>query len=210
MSLLTLEQLLGGPFATVLDVGGNIGEFAQTAADLWPEARVVSFEPVPVLAKLNRKRAAGRWETVQAACSDRSGRAEIAFCANQHTASSLQTAGTVRREQFRIRDRHVAVEVELAPLDDVAGPLPRPLLLKVDVEGHEAAVLAGSARVLGLAATVLCEVQNDPQVFLGAARPWEIDETLRSHGLRFCGLAGALLGPKGRPLQFDGIWRRHP
>ena len=37
---------LGGPFTTVLDVGEFRGDFARACHDRWPDARVLSFEPL--------------------------------------------------------------------------------------------------------------------------------------------------------------------
>ena len=48
--------------------------------------------------------------------------------------------------------------VPTVTLDWLADRFPPPDVIKIDVEQAEAAVLAGGARVLGLAAAVICEV----------------------------------------------------
>jgi FkbM family methyltransferase len=205
-----LDELLGGPFATVFDVGGNVGDFAELAHAAWPGAHVHSFEPVHALAEQNRGRAGGRWRVHGYAISDRPGQLTLHYCENQHPASTLQQPGTIRREAFGIRDHYRDLQVAAEPLDRWLERVREPLLLKIDVEGHEGRVLAGARRVLERAAAVLCEVQNVPGIFGGAPRPWEIDAALRSHGLSFAGLGASLCSPQGRLLQFDGIWRRLP
>ncbi|MEL7364229.1 MAG: FkbM family methyltransferase, partial [Bacteroidota bacterium] len=40
---------------TVIDVGANIGQFARAAAETFPEARVVAFEPLPEVAQQARQ-----------------------------------------------------------------------------------------------------------------------------------------------------------
>lgn len=201
-------HLLGGPFDVVLDVGGNIGDFAAEAHDCWPRAAIYSFEPVPKLAEQNAKRAAGRWQTYTLAISRSEGAAEIRYCENQHSASTMQRPGSARAEHFKISDRFTRVKIHTAPLDHLATYCDGRVLLKVDVEGHEGDVLSSGRDVLGMVETVICEVQNDPSVFVGAPAPYEIDARLRNAGLMFAGCAGALVAPNGALLQFDGVWRR--
>lgn len=203
-----------GVFGAVLDVGGNIGDFAAAAVAAWPGATVVSFEPAAPLAEANRRRANGRWRVEEVACSDRDGEAWLNFCANQHSASSLEEHGTVRRDLFGIHDRYLPMRVQARPLDSHLGllgaPARRPLalLVKIDVEGHERQVIAGGRETLSRAEVVVCEVQQDPQVFPAAASARELDGMLRSCGLRFAGVWDVLKAPDGRVVQFDGIWRR--
>lgn len=204
-------DLLGGPFDSVLDVGGNVGEFAELARRSWPDAWLTSFEPLPELAEAQQVRARGRWQVEEVAISDYRGTATIYYCSNQHSASSLQRLGPVRREQFGLVDHTVPIDVRTAPLDDYLDhAVQGSLLLKIDVEGHELQVLAGATRVLQASETVVIEMQNDPGIFLGAAPPSDLEWFLRAQGLCFAGLADCFTGPGGRVLQFDAIYRRRP
>jgi FkbM family methyltransferase len=201
-----LDEL--GPFESVLDVGGNVGGFAEEVRGLWPAARVTSFEPVPQLARANRERARGRWFVHEVAVSDEAGRATISVCTNQHTASTMQPPGSSRRIRFGIRDTFESVEVATRPLDDYLGALVGRCLLKIDVEGHELHVLAGASHALDQVAAVVCEVNEDPDVFLDSPPASVVDDELRRHGLFFAGVRGALLDGRGEVVQFDGVWRR--
>jgi FkbM family methyltransferase len=199
---------LGGPYDTVFDVGGNVGDFSEQARAYWPAARIVSFEPVPVLAKANRQRAAGRWTVEQAAISNEHGTADIYYCENQHSASTMQEPGPLRRERLGIRDRHTKIGVITRPLDDWLDEVDGRLLVKIDVEGHEQQVLEGALLVLARAATVVVECQQDPTIFLGSPEPRLVDALLEASGLQFAGVVGAFADRDGRVLQFDGIWQR--
>lgn len=214
-------NLPGEPFDLVLDVGGNTGGFAAQAVARWPSARVVSFEPVPTLGGVNRTAArrrpghvdalAGeRWEHVEVAISDRKGEATLYVCQNQHTVSTMMEVGGTRAREFGVRDSFAPIRVTTLPLDAFL-PLcegRERILVKVDVEGHEAQVLAGASRVLNLATTVVVECQQDRDIFIDAPTPDEVDDQLQVQGLAFCGIADVLLSPSGRVLQFDGIWSR--
>lgn len=204
-------DLLGGPFDSVLDVGGNVGDFAELARLTWPDAWLTSFEPLPELCEIQQVRAAGRWQVEEIALSDQRGTATLNYCMNQHSASSLQQLGPVRRELFGLQDRLHPVAVRTTLLDDYLDEITEgTLLVKIDVEGHEQAVLAGATRTLRAAETVVVEVQNDPGIFLGAGHPAILDRMLQSAGLRFAGLADCFASPAGRVLQFDAIYRRDP
>jgi FkbM family methyltransferase len=203
---------LGGPFDTVFDVGGNVGDFAQAAVEAWPQAKVVSFEPIPWLADESRRKADVRWQVIQVAISRQVGTAILNVCVNQNSASTLQQPGKIR-EQLGIIDVWEPLEVNIEPLDFHLGDEPGRLLLKVDVEGHEADVFAGASRVLAAAATVVVEVQNDPNIFLGSPSPGDIHAVLSDAGFQWVGVVDSFtvldIG-RGRVevLQFDGLWRR--
>ena len=202
-----LEAL--GPFDTVMDVGGNVGEFAAQAHTLWTGAKIISFEPIPDCALRNFYRANGRWDVVEVAISDEDGFATLNVCENQPSASSMQPAGTVRKEMFRIGDYFTPIEVKTELLDHYFGYIEGKTLLKIDVEGHEGKVLAGAEKVLSKVNTVIIECQQLPTVFLGSPSVEGIDWILRQRGLFFAGVIGSLAEPGGEIVQFDGVWRRY-
>jgi FkbM family methyltransferase len=193
----------------ILDVGGNVGEFAELARRRWPDALITSFEPIPELAKANRKQANGRWVVERVALSSSRGSATLHRCINQHSASTMQPPGTLRREAFGIVDRFEPLEVRTAMLDDYADRRRLRTLVKIDVEGHEGSVLVGAGETLKLASGVIIEVQQDSTIVAGAWAPYMVDGYLKQHGLRFAGILDALREPRGRIVQFDGLWRNY-
>lgn len=205
-----IPELPGEPFDLVLDVGGNVGEFAARAVERWPAARVVSFEPVPALADVNAAAGLGRWEVEYIAVSDTLGEGVLYVCQNQHTVSTMHEVGGTRAREYGVRDSFAPISVKTMPLDAYLWLLDgrERVLVKVDVEGHEGAVIAGAADVLTLATTCVVECQQDPDIFIDAPSPAEVDFQLCRRGLTFAGIADALCSPAGRVLQFDGVWSR--
>lgn len=210
MSAFTIPSLPGEPFDLVFDVGGNVGGFAEQAVERWPDARVLSFEPIPQLADANEARAAGRWSVLPFACSDHFDGATLYVCENQHTASTMEEPGPTRAREFGLRDSFKPIRVPTVPLAEFVREFEGRSsgLVKVDVEGHEGHVLAGAGFLLSLARTVVVECQQDADIFIGSPSPAEVDDVLRAHGLYFAGIADALRSPHGRVLQFDGVWTR--
>jgi len=125
------------------DVGANVGDYSGRLAQLCP--RVHAFEPVPWLAD-NLARKLPRNVTVhRVALSDRAGEAELRIPyrgdAQEHMCATLE-AGNRLGEAKNVE----VVTCEVARLDDV---LMEPVgFIKIDVEGHELAVLRGATRVL--------------------------------------------------------------
>lgn len=137
-----------GPGSVVWDVGANVGFFSLLAARLG--ARVHAFEPLPASAAALRGHVAangyGERVTVhERAVAARSRRAPF-LVVDEASWSHLADRGP----HPRARDR---IEVEVVALDDLA--LPRPDVVKIDVEGSEVAVLEGARRTLAEHAPVL-------------------------------------------------------
>lgn len=199
-----------GPFDVVLDVGGNVGEFAERCSIAWPTATIFSFEPLPELAAANRERSDGRWNTIEVACSSRSGNETMRRCRTWPQASTLEEPGSARRRLFGVVDEWETVEVELARLDTFRGLLEGEgrVLLKVDVEGHELEVLRGALHVLELVHVALVEC-NQVELVRGGPSPDVLDAELRASGLYFAGVHAVQMTPAGdRVAQFDGVWSR--
>jgi FkbM family methyltransferase len=128
--------------ATVFDVGANVGE--RVEAFLAVGARVVAFEPQPVLAQALRARFPG--------CVVR----EVALGAQHGTAvlriadeSTISTMSDEWREAVVSSGRFAdhtwpeQVEVEVSTLDAEIAAAGLPDFCKIDVEGYEREVLAG-------------------------------------------------------------------
>ncbi len=130
-----------GPGMTALDVGAHMGfDTLQMAALVGPKGRVIAFEPdrdnyrrlrrnchLNGLRQVSCRRAAVAAES-----------AERQFCGSGDTTSHLANDGDAG-----------ATLVTAVALDDIlARPGERADLIKVDVEGAEAAVLQGAGRVL--------------------------------------------------------------
>lgn len=161
----------------VYDVGANRGQSTlHLASAVGPGGRVVAFEPVPgVYADLDRNlrlNGLAQVTAVNAAASDHEGTAEFLFDTAQPTQGKLAAV-----EPTNTLRTATAQQVRLVRLDDYerhGWPVPR--LIKIDVEGGAAAVLAGAERLI--AAT-------KPAVFVELHGPEEraaVKRLLDTHG----------------------------
>lgn len=145
--LALLPQLIR-PGERALDIGANYGTYALTLARLG--ARVDLFEPNPAIAAVLAAWAKTRSGlAVHAiALSDHAGTAELVIPEDggvEHDSSAALAGGAVAQ------GRRVAVP--LAPLDSMG--ITDAALIKIDVEGHEAAVLRGAAATIAAGSPAL-------------------------------------------------------
>jgi FkbM family methyltransferase len=137
----------------VIDVGANKGQFAASALFGWPRAQVVSFEPIAALAEqVAAISSGGRLTVHQMALGRESGTVELHVHAYSPSSSALRSL-----------DAGAEVTTQTVPLrrlaDEVAEPVGRAerVLLKLDVQGLELAVLDGAAELLGQVEWILVE-----------------------------------------------------
>jgi FkbM family methyltransferase len=165
------------PTEHFLDVGANIGSYTVLAS--CTGARVTAVEPIPATyAKLEDNVLINRLVHNVRTCNvGLSGKRDVlCFSANLDTVNHVLPVGSDLP----------AVEVEVLPMDELLGD-DVPVLIKIDVEGHELSVLQGGQRTLCDARlrAVLMET-NQSGTRYGVSDD-DLRETMRSHGFLACG-----------------------
>jgi len=151
MTDFTMDSCLAGlrkrGFAprVVLDVGASDGSWTRLAMRLWPDASYHLFEPLAHwatrLQALAAQHPAVQYHPV--ALSSRDGTASIGVTPDLY-GSSLAYGGATSEE------------VRLARLDSLAASIGGPVdLVKIDVQGHEAEVIAGGQAIREAAVVIL-------------------------------------------------------
>ena len=181
---LRLVPALSMPDRLSIDVGANHGIYIYAVVMARHASRVLAIEPNPELARSLRRALPRRCDVLCCALSDRKGRAELRVPrvdgeANRYLATLDQD----------VADPAEVHEVELARLDDCAR---EPVgFVKIDVEGHELAVLRGADRVLR---------EDGPNLLI------EAEERHRPGAV--ADVAGLLAGYGYRGLFRVGAWMR--
>ena len=181
-----------------MDVGANIGYAAALmAARLGGSGHLIAFEAHPAIhrelahnvERLKQGWGNLRFESVQAALSDAAGTALLvepeAFLQNRGTArvAGPPAAGAGERR----------LEVPAARLDDALAAGSAIGVMKIDVEGHEAQVLRGGARLLA-AGRIRDIVFEESTGYPSAA-----SALLEGAGYEVFALERTLLGPRLAP-----------
>ena len=195
----------GDQFATVIDVGANKGQFAVFAANRWPHARLVCFEPLSgPRAKLVRV-TRGRAEIHDCALGFSAGEGEMRL-ASRVDSSSLLPLGARQKAIFGMKETGV-LRVPVRRLDTcLSPPLRRPALLKIDVQGFELEVLKGACGLLHDIDAVYVEA-SDVELYEGQALADEVLQLLASSGFQLAGRFNTQLH-KGQPIQGDLLFRQ--
>ena len=166
----------------VFDVGANTGEYAATFLQLG--CHVVAIEPNPELAAAICSRLSGV-SVEQAAASDREGEAVLTIGERHREATIDADYVTLLRDRG---EELSGIVVPTITLDLLASKHGEPSFVKIDVEGHELAVLRG--------------MSFQPPWVSFEYHPSLIDtaqgclELLQARGYRFRGTVG-----------FDYVWR---
>ena len=195
----------------VVDVGANVGQFAVVARHCWPQARIVSFEPLPAARETLLALFEGdpRFDCRPLALSDHAGTDDFHVTGHDDSSSLLPVAA---RQVAEFATDDVAVlRVDTARLDDVlpAADLPDgPILLKLDTQGTELDVLRGGPAVLARASHLVVEV-SFVELYQGQADAAEITRHLVEQGWDLAATYDVKTSRRtGEPLQADVLFVR--
>jgi FkbM family methyltransferase len=124
-----------------LDIGANEGFFACHLLPL--AARVVAFEPLPQMLTRLRRNYANKMEIQGVIISDREGQGELRFPAGGYMSATIAESNSVAVESGRV------IETAVAPMRTLDSfNLTNVGFVKIDVEGHEEAVVHGGLNTL--------------------------------------------------------------
>jgi FkbM family methyltransferase len=197
---------------TVLDVGANIGQYADALRASGFDGQIYSFEPLAGAYRQLERRAAkdARWTAVHSAVGAQAGTLEIHVAANSHSSSALAMNSTHldAAPQSRTVGTESAAVTTLADVVRRYGIEPERTLLKIDTQGYEAPVLDGAGELLGRFALVQLELSFVP-LYDGQALYPELVARLEGLGFEWYGVDAAFVDPRsGRMLQVDGLFAR--
>ena len=146
------------PGKTVYDVGGGIGFYALVAARLG--AQVFTFEPDPknfdcIERNARTNHLGGSFNLMRLAAFSRTGTLVMEPSDRRHGH------GHAHAKEIWDSGVHESFEAACTTLDDFARENPLPDLIKIDVEGCEAAVVKGAGLLMrDVRPAILCEVHD--------------------------------------------------
>jgi FkbM family methyltransferase len=191
------------------DVGANLGQFAQSTREIGYKGRIVSFEPLTdAYQKLCLAAKNDPWWIVapRMALGSASGEIEVHVARNGVSSSVLPILSA--HTQAEPASAYTQVEkVRLNRLDDVY-PLSKNdnLLLKIDVQGYEKAVLEGAASVLKDCRAVIVEMSLVP-LYEGQPLALELWDYMARLGFQARYFKPGFSDPRSkRLLQMDGVF----
>ena len=196
----------------VLDIGANTGQFAASIPRAKVRGRIVSVEPLQQAFEELCDHAAKdpAWTVERAAVSATPGTVTMNVSSNSVSSSVLPM---LERHTAAAPDSHYVATEEVAAttVDDLVrrhGLDPATTMLKIDVQGHELAVLEGAAETLDRFGAVRAELSVVP-LYEGQALLPQVVDLLHGHRLDLWVLEPGFTDPvTRRQLQFDGTFFR--
>lgn len=202
--------LAGLQLDTVIDIGANRGQFALCIRRLYPEARIISFEPLRRAATTFRctfRRDPGVTLFNKAVAAE-SGSASM-HVSQWDASSSLLPIGQAQRDNFPFMKESRLETVETARLSECidAGSIKGRALLKLDVQGFELMALRGCEDLLDWFGFVYIEA-SFVELYIGQALASDVLAFLISKGFKLTCVANLCIGRTQRPIQADFLFSR--
>ena len=195
---------------TLIDVGANKGQFSLAFRAMRPQAQIIAFEPLPDAAE-RFHRLFGRDPCVtlhRVALSDCRGETEF-HVTDRSDSSSLLTPGEAQAAAFGVHESQI-IRVPVRRLDECLDlhALPRPIMIKIDVQGAELLVLKGSARLE--AADFIYVELSFIELYEGQPLFEEVAIYLAGRGFDLAGVFNQVMTDRFGPTQADFLFRRRP
>jgi FkbM family methyltransferase len=195
---------------TVIDIGANRGQFALVAKNSFPNAKIISFEPLPGPAELYRHVFKNDSSVLlhEAAIGPVSEDCGMHLSARDDSSSLLPIA-ELQSEIFPGTDEVGTVTVHVAPLsefvseDEIRGSA----LLKLDVQGFEMEALLGCESLLSKFDWIYCEC-SFVELYTGQKLAADVIEWLAVKGFKIKGMYNPSYDRDGQAVQADFLFRR--
>jgi FkbM family methyltransferase len=196
---------------TVIDVGANTGQFAVAAAHLFDQPAMYCFEPAPdCVARLKRNlRGLGNVIVSPIALSDYPGESVFHINAHSHSSSMLSlTSGHMEAFPVAVVPGEIRVPVSTLEFELSSVELAPPVLMKIDIQGAEAAMLRGAAATLRRVDYVVVET-SFKSMYEGETTFPGLLEIMQHYGFDFVQPIGFLTHLRaGEVLQMDALFIR--
>lgn len=209
----TLAGLRSLNVGSVIDVGANVGQFAKMITEIFLNAKLYCFEPLPHAFQQLKDWALtrdGRVQVFNLALGNSKGRVTM-FQHDVHSpSSSLLETTTTARHFFPVTQQQSPVVVNLDTLDGVMEALP-PLspevLIKLDVQGYEDRVIKGGMQTFKTARACIIELNVVP-LYDKQATLLDVFHLMYELGFRYAGNIDQAATGDGCVLYVDSVFIR--
>lgn len=196
---------------TIIDIGANEGQFAKKMRNLFPDAKIFSFEPIPQVYEDLKKNFADdvNFFAYNMGLGEEEG--TLKFFLNEYSpSSSLLKMKDIHKENFPYTETDFEIEVLIKRLDDILDLkiLDKPCLVKVDVQGFEEKVIRGGMNLIQKVDIIIIET-SFVQLYDNGPLFDAIYTLLTKLGYSYIGNFEQLYSPNNHEiLQADAIFKR--
>lgn len=210
----TLLGLRHFPFRSIIDVGANKGQFARMISNVFPDAYIYSFEPLPASFKELCKWAEiknKRIKVFNIALGEGESEVEMFYHSEHSPSSSLLKSTKVCESLYPITQKQTSITVKSLTLDKIIANLSDPLILdiliKLDAQGYEDRIIRGGIETFRKARACIVEVNLD-ELYENQATFNDILLLLHDLGYRYAGNLDQTYAVDGHVIFFDAVFLR--
>lgn len=201
---------------TVIDAGANEGQFARMILNVFPEADVYCFEPLPEpFSKLSAwagKHRNGKVTAYNLALGDKEGTSQMFKHIEHNTSSSILKTTNLCEDIYPFTQKQDSTKIQLTTLDSwlksLQSPLTKEILLKIDVQGYEDKVLRGGREICSKAKACILEVSLD-RLYEDQATFEDISLLLYELGYHYAGNLNQIYADDGHIIFIDAVFVKH-
>jgi FkbM family methyltransferase len=196
---------------TILDVGANVGQFTVASAKIFPTVIIHCFEPSPE-SGIELKKNISKLKNITVypiALGDKIGE-EIFFINTYSPSSSMLPLTQEHKTIFPAACEKETIMVKVSTLDEIfrGFRFKPPVLLKLDVQGYEARILAGAINTLKKIQYIIVETSFRP-MYRGELLFRDILKILEDQNFQFIRPVDvAIAQNSGEIIQMDALFMR--
>lgn len=203
--LTVLEKLVTN---FVVDIGANRGQFALIARHCFPQAKIISFEPLKEPAALFRRvfQSDGNVVLQEYAIGPQEQEMTI-HVSNADDSSSLLPISSLQKTLFPGTGEKETRSIQVKPMDSVLSTtdIQKPALLKLDVQGFELQALEGCRSLLPLFSYIYVEC-SFMELYDGQSLAHEVIAFLDENGFILSGVYNLYYDKRGVAIQGDFLF----
>jgi len=190
---------------TLIDIGANRGQFSLLVRHHFPAAEIHAFEPLEPEGRVLQSVVSGHIAYYPFALGERAGE-ETFYVASRRDSSSLFVPGAAQEAASGVT-LTASINVRVARLTELlnVADLPRPILMKIDVQGGELDVLKGAADALPLIDSIYAEV-SFLTLYEGQPLASDITAYLHDNGFTLRGVYNHYFAAGVGPTQADFLY----
>lgn len=205
-----LKSLHSENIRTFIDIGANRGQFALIAHELFPEAKIVSFEPLRNPANVFRRVfALVSGIVLHEIAIGPADENKIIHISSSDDSSSLLPISSLQDKLFPGTAEITTSIIQTKPLDAVIGAkdISSCSFLKMDVQGYELEALAGCKSLLPLFEYLYIEC-SFVELYIGQALAHEVISFLVQFNFVLKGIYNLHYDKNGIAIQADFFFAR--
>lgn len=190
---------------TIVDIGANIGVYAQEMRERFPDAQIFAFEPLSDCYRAMEKRFVGdaKFKSWNVALGEKDEETTIKR-SSFHPSSSLLPMSDLHRKLYPKSGGAVSEIIQVRRLDNILRQenLEKNILIKMDVQGFEDRVMRGGEETIRNAAVLIIETSFVP-LYEGQPLFGDIHRIAEQLGFAYYGNLGRHWSPRSGKLLFE-------